>query len=166
MSRLSNMFHNDRLPNHWNWKEPQNWNHRRFISSSFWPCPPSFARDSMDSLRLKSFPWNNEEEIYVLPIKTHWTGPECFYARAVYWVSLHLIGRGQRVSAWCRGQTLHDIFLGDAVFVLYESQTQQKSVLTSRRRSAQHKDGWGHTPAPHETSKHWCRCLPVFIMCI
>lgn len=54
-----------------------------FYFRSFWPRPPSFARDSMDSLRLEFFPWNNEEEIYVLPIKAHWTGLECFYALAV-----------------------------------------------------------------------------------
>lgn len=54
-----------------------------FYFRSFWLRPPSFARDSMDSLWLEFFPWNNEEEIYVLPIKAHWTGLECFYALAV-----------------------------------------------------------------------------------
>lgn len=77
--------------------------HRRFIFS-FWPFPPCLARDSMDALRFESRPWNNEEEIYVLPIKAHWTRLECFSALQC-WLSPQPIGQGQDSLTSTLGQT-------------------------------------------------------------
>lgn len=137
-----------------------------------------FSRDSMGSLRLKSFPQNNEEEIYVLPIKAHWTGLKGFHALkvltspAAHWTRfgespLDVAGLRPNptwlmsffcLSLWVTACT-RAFFLSP-----HDSQTQHSFTLSTAKWTTQNQTMWlrSHTCA-WET---WCRCFHVCLILV